>query len=65
MKIEGITLSISELPSNTDQFTLVEDIEGVGTVGDARYATLSRQDLGQLRIMVLGGDPLDRDHLNR
>jgi len=94
MKIEDITLSVFELPSNTGQFTLVEEIhgaqrrwirrhhsrragelhvlhvrteegiEGVCTVGDARYATMRRQDLEQLRILALGEDPLDRERLN-
>ena len=94
MKIETITLSIFELPSSTDQFALVEDIqgarrrwkrqshstraggfhvlrvrrgegiEGLCTVGDARYTTTRREDLEQLPILVLGEDPLDRDHVN-
>ncbi|MCD6286915.1 MAG: hypothetical protein J7M39_13480, partial [Anaerolineae bacterium] len=91
MKIDDITLSIFELPSNTGRFTLVEEvhgtqrrwtrrhhsrrtgelhvlhvrtdegIEGVCTVGDARYTTMRRQDLEQLKILALGEDPLDRE----
>lgn len=93
MKIERITLSIFELPSNTGQFDLVEDVrgahrrwrrqpngsrrgelhvlhvhtdagvEGVCTVGDARYTTMRREDLAQLRILAVGEDALDRERL--
>lgn len=94
MRIEAITLSVFELPSNTGQFDLVENIcgarrrwirqprgtqaaelhvlhvhtdegiEGICTVGDARYTTMRRRDLEQLRILTLGEDPLDRERLN-
>ena len=94
MKIDSISLSIFELPSNTGQFDLVEErhgatsrwvrqgrgqvtgelhvlhvrtdegIEGVCTVGDARYTTMRTRDLEQLRILTLGEDPFDRERLN-
>lgn len=94
MKIESISLSIFELPSNTGLFDLVEEghgatarwqrqgrgqvteelhvlhvrtdegIEGVCTVGDARYTTMRPRDLEQLRILALGADPFDRERLN-
>ena len=94
MKIEAIALSSFELPGNTAQFDLVEEvfgsrrrwrhqhhsrgtepvqvlhvhtdegIEGVCTVGDARYTSMRREDLAQLRILTLGEDPLDRERLN-
>jgi L-alanine-DL-glutamate epimerase-like enolase superfamily enzyme len=41
-----------------------EGIEGVCTVGDARYRTLRPEDLAQLRILTLGEDPFDRERLN-
>lgn len=40
-----------------------EGIEGVCTVGDARYTTMRRAELEQLRTMAIGCDPLDREHL--
>lgn len=41
-----------------------EEIEGVCTVGDARYTTMRQADLEQLRILTLGEDPFDRERLN-
>jgi L-alanine-DL-glutamate epimerase-like enolase superfamily enzyme len=41
-----------------------EGVEGVCTVGDARYTTMRLQDLEQLRILTLGEDPFDRERLN-
>ncbi len=94
MKIESISLSIFELPSNTGQFDLVQEsygtherwvrqphgavsgechvlhvhtnggLEGISTVGDARYTTMRKRDLEQLRILALGADPLDRERLS-
>ena len=93
MKIDRITLSIFDQPSNTGQFNLVEQtagaqrrwrrkphqqvkgeihvlhvhtdagLEGVCTVGDARYTTMRKLDLEQLRILALGENPFDRERL--
>ena len=41
-----------------------EDIEGICTVGDARYLTMRPQDLEQLRIMTVGESPFDREYLH-
>ena len=41
-----------------------EGIEGVCTVGDARYTTMRKEELAQLRILTIGEDPLDRERLN-
>jgi L-alanine-DL-glutamate epimerase-like enolase superfamily enzyme len=41
-----------------------EGIEGLCTVGDARYTTMRPEDLAQLRILTLGEDPFDRERLN-
>ena len=38
-------------------------IEGMCTVGDARYTTMTRNELEQLRIIAVGHDPLDREFL--
>lgn len=40
-----------------------EGLEGVCTIGDARYATIRKEDLEQLRILVVGEDPLEREFL--
>ena len=40
-----------------------EGIEGVCTVGDARYTTMRSEDLEQLRLLVVGEDPLERERL--
>ncbi len=93
MKIETISLSVFDQPSNTGRFNLVEEvsgaqrrwrrqphsqvqgqlhvlhvrtdagIEGVCTVGDARYTTLKPQDLEQLRILAVGENVFDRERL--
>lgn len=39
-------------------------IEGVCTVGDARYRTMRARDLEGLRALALGEDPFDRERLN-
>lgn len=41
-----------------------EGVEGICTVGDARYTTMRKEELDQLRILTLGEDPLDRERLN-
>ena len=41
-----------------------EGIEGVCTVGDARYTTMRREDLERLRILAIGESPFDRERLN-
>lgn len=41
-----------------------EGVEGVCTVGDARYLTLRKEDLAGLRILAVGADPFDRERLN-
>ena len=38
-------------------------LEGVCTVGDARYTTMRRRDLEQLRVLVVGQNPFDRAYL--
>jgi len=40
-----------------------DGIEGICTVGDARYTTMRRLDLEQLRILALGEDAIDRERL--
>lgn len=40
-----------------------EGIEGVCTVGDARYTTMRTEDLEQLRLLVVGEDPRERVRL--
>ena len=39
-------------------------LEGICTVGDARYQTMRREDLEALRIMAIGADPLDREYID-
>jgi L-alanine-DL-glutamate epimerase-like enolase superfamily enzyme len=41
-----------------------EGIEGVCTVGDARYRTMRTEELEALRAMCVGEDPFDRERLN-
>ncbi|MEZ4683081.1 MAG: enolase C-terminal domain-like protein [Caldilineaceae bacterium] len=41
-----------------------EGIEGCCTVGDARYTTMRREELAQLRVLAIGENPLDRERLN-
>ncbi|NKB65465.1 MAG: hypothetical protein GKR89_00250 [Candidatus Latescibacteria bacterium] len=38
-------------------------LEGVCTVGDARYTTMRQRDLEQLRVLALGQNPFDREYL--
>lgn len=40
-----------------------EGVEGICTVGDARYTTMRPDELEQLRIMTIGEDPFDRERL--
>lgn len=40
-----------------------DGIEGLCTVGDARYTTMRTEDLEQLRLLVVGEDPLERERL--
>lgn len=40
-----------------------EGIEGICTVGDARYTQLRRAELEQLRLLCLGENPFDRERL--
>ncbi len=40
-----------------------ESIEGICTVGDARYTQLRRAELEQLRLLCLGENPFDRERL--
>ncbi|MEE2657251.1 MAG: enolase C-terminal domain-like protein [Candidatus Latescibacterota bacterium] len=42
-----------------------DGIQGDCTVGDARYTTMRRDDLEQLRILAIGEDALDRERLIR
>ncbi|MCB0124610.1 MAG: hypothetical protein KDE58_20285 [Caldilineaceae bacterium] len=41
-----------------------DGIEGICTVGDARYTTMRREELEQLRMLTLGENPLNRERLN-
>jgi len=41
-----------------------EGVEGICTVGDARYTTMRQTDLAQLRVLAVGEDPFDRERLN-
>ena len=41
-----------------------DGIEGMCTVGDARYRKMLRSDLEHLRNLAIGEDPLDRERLN-
>ena len=40
-----------------------EGVEGVCTVGDARYTAMRPEDLEQLRLLAVGEDPFDRERL--
>ena len=42
-------------------YALQMEIEGVCTVGDARYSTLRSSELEQMRLLAVGEDALDRD----
>ncbi len=41
-----------------------EGVEGVCTVGDARYTAMRPADLAQLRLLAIGEDPFDRERLD-
>ena len=41
-----------------------DGIEGICTVGDARYTTMRKEEVEQLRILAIGENPLDRERLN-
>ena len=56
---ENARSSVHVLHVHTD-----EGIEGMCTVGDARYTTMTRDDLEQLRILTVGEEALDRERLN-
>lgn len=55
---DSVTEPIHVLHVRTD-----EGIEGIGTVGDARYTTMLPDELEQLRILTIGADPFDRERL--
>jgi L-alanine-DL-glutamate epimerase-like enolase superfamily enzyme len=38
-------------------------LQGVCTIGDARYTTMTEQALAYLKYMVIGHDPFQREHL--
>ncbi len=40
-----------------------DGVEGMCTVGDARYTTMRIEDLQQLRVLAIGEDPLARERL--
>jgi L-alanine-DL-glutamate epimerase-like enolase superfamily enzyme len=40
-----------------------DGVEGICTVGDARYTMMRTEDLEQLRILAIGEDPLERERL--
>lgn len=40
-----------------------EGIQGVCTVGDARYTTMRTDELEELRILTIGANPFDRERL--
>ena len=40
-----------------------DGVEGMCTVGDARYSTMRSEDLEQLRVLALGESALDRERL--
>ena len=40
-----------------------EGLEGISTVGDARYTTMSEEALSYLKYLVIGEDPTNRDYL--
>jgi len=41
-----------------------DGVEGICTVGDARYTTMRKEELAQLRLLTIGENPLDRERLN-
>lgn len=42
-----------------------EGVEGICTVGDARYTRMDPENLEQLRLLALGEDAVDRERLHR
>jgi L-alanine-DL-glutamate epimerase-like enolase superfamily enzyme len=40
-----------------------DGVEGVCAIGDARYTRMRTEDLEQLRLLVIGEDPVDRERL--
>ncbi len=55
-------------PSSTEYHVLHvrtdEGVEGVCTVGDARYTTMRQIDLEHLRHLAIGEDPLERERMD-
>jgi L-alanine-DL-glutamate epimerase-like enolase superfamily enzyme len=43
--------------------TTDEGVEGVCTVGDARYTRMRTEDLEELRLLAIGEDPMERERL--
>ena len=60
--------SVAVRPHATEYHVLhvltTDGVEGVCTVGDARYSTMRQADLEHLRYLVVGEDPLDREVLD-
>ena len=54
----------AEAPIHVLHVLTDEGLEGICTVGDARYQTMRREELEALRIMAIGQDPLDRERLD-
>ena len=54
----------AEAPIHVLHVLTDEGLEGICTVGDARYQTMRREELEALRIMAIGRDPLDRERLD-
>ena len=54
----------AEAPIHVLHVLTDEGLEGICTVGDARYQTMRREELEALRIMAIGQDPLDREQLD-
>ena len=54
----------AEAPIHVLHVLTDEGLEGICTVGDARYQTMRREELEALRIMAVGQDPLDREQLD-
>ena len=54
----------AEAPIHVLHVLTDEGLEGICTVGDARYQTMRREELEALRIMAVGQDPLDRERLD-
>ena len=54
----------AEAPIHVLHVLTDEGLEGICTVGDARYQTMRREELEALRIMAVGQDALDRERLD-